>query len=313
MRRVKNECLRKMKSPIKWIFLHLHEAIVNIAPSKQEEFDSIYPTFTLEYLDVPLFKANANSKTKHIKISRGVMELVWAVAYAHTLSYTRWVVGHKFTEEVVIDPNSDPEVGRGLSLLHWAISNDLNPAKAKRWPKNLPKPLEKFEHASWEHYAQEMSLVAGAFILHHELVHIRRGHIASSGAWSIEQENETDYEAVDWIVGPNPDIRSALFIKQMLGITCALEVLLIRKIYSPKSGGNTHPHAWNRIFNVIRRFIQDNDHPIFAFATMTIKLHLDNANIAVTSKVYEDFFESFDAYIDVLSKRDLFSSPIWKP
>jgi hypothetical protein len=141
-------------------------------------------------------------------------------------------------------------------------------------------------------------------MVHHELAHIRRRHVKSSGTWSVEQEREADYEAADWILGPNPNLRDALFTKQMPGVSLALEALVVRNIYGGREEGITHPYSWDRIFNTLSRYIPDGGHPVYAFIIFTMKLHLDNAAVTTPQRVFTDFYECFNTYVEVLSRRD---------
>jgi hypothetical protein len=88
-----------MQSPAKYLLRFVHEAIVNVAPQRKAAFDDQHSDFTLEYLDQPDFVCDVDTARRYLRLSRGVVEFLWALSYAHVLLYSKWVEGKTFTKQ----------------------------------------------------------------------------------------------------------------------------------------------------------------------------------------------------------------------
>lgn len=298
MRVIENAELLGMVSPIKWTFLDVHNAIVNIAPEKMGAFEAEHNEFTLEYLDCSEWACRVQIEKKHIQISRSVLEIFWCLAYANIVIYNKKVEGNQFEERAKLDLTSDKDVVDGLRLMSWAFNNLLFPELEKPWPDDLPHPRENLQLQTWEHFANEFCLCATAFVIHHELAHIRLKH--KIGFHSVDQEREADYAAADWIMeGAKSD--ELPFTKRLLGIALALQAITAKGIYTGDYGGDSHPRSFDRLFNTLSRYLAEADHVIYAITIVALQLHLQHEKVSLEPKVYEDFQECFDAYIDRLS------------
>lgn len=297
MRNIKGQCLEKMASPIKFIMYHIHEALVNIAPEMKKRFDKEYSEFILEYIDSPDWIINVNTQKKHIKLSRRVVEIFWAVSYSYVTFYTKVVQGEKVDKKKTVNLIDDNTVRKSMQLLKWIYESWLNKDDGQ-WPGNLPKPVENPNKGSMENVADELCLCAISVLLHHELAHIRLGH---SGNSTIDQEKEADIFAIDWILDHNLEEWDYRFVKRAIGIALAFEVMTAYSIYTNNYGGVTHPYSYDRLFHNIDRFIDDPQHIVWAFIVSTLKLHFDNAKISVADVVHNNFRDCAESYIDRLS------------
>lgn len=299
MRRIKNECLSKMKSPIRFVMNHIHEAIVNIAPENKKRFEEEYPNFTIEYVDSKMWVLDVDTNNNLIKISRKVVEIFWAVSYGYITFYTKVVQKKMVIKKTVVNLYEIKEVREAMQLLKWVYESWIN-NDDDDWPDNLPKPIENPQKGTMEKVSDELSLSAIAYVMHHELSHIRLKH---EGGSNIENEKEADNEATDWILNHSLDEWDDMFVKRSIGIAIAFEVLTAKGIYTGNFGGVTHPFTYDRLYNTLVRYITDPNHIVWALVASTLKLHLDNAKISTLDVVYKDFHECVNAYIDLLSKR----------
>ncbi len=299
MRRIENQCLQHMASPIRFVMYHIHEALVNIAPERRSDFEKYFADFTLEYLDVNDFVCDVDVPAKHIRLSRQVAELMWSVSFGYVTFYTKVVQAHKPVTKQVFDLAGDPEVSQAMKLLKWAYENWLNPKKYVPWPADLPQPVEQPIFGTMQNVADELSLCSIAAYMHHELAHIRLQH---DGADSIEQEKEADSAMVDWILDHDLLMTDPRFIKRALGIAFAMEVLTAHGIYTDNFGGVTHPCSYDRLVNTVSRYVTDPNHVVWAILVSTLKLHLDNRKINTPDIVYSDFKECVNAYADLMSR-----------
>lgn len=275
MRRVKNSCVKNMKSPIHYLMNYIPDALINVAPENKYKFEKEYPEFTLEFLDSKNWLLEVNPISRTIYLSRKVVEIFWAVSFGYFTFYKRVMSGKLITEPVIVDLTKDPELLKSVQLLNWIYHSWIN-NDSEEWPDQLPKPIENPPMDSMEKVADELCLCSVAYLLHHELAHIRLLH---SGESEIHSEKEADYEATEWLLNhdiPEDDMR---FTKRAFGIALAFEVLTARGIYTGNYGGKTHPYSYDRLYNNLDRYLPNPLHIIWAFLSSVLKLHLDNAKI----------------------------------
>jgi len=296
MRLIKNECLDGMKSPIRFVMRDIHKALVNIAPERMKEFESLFSDFTLEYLDKGEWICDVNPEKRHIRLDRQVVELLWAASFGYFTFYTKAVQGMKVTTKQVIDLTQNKEIAQAIQLLKWAYENTVK-NEDKPWPYGLPCPVENPLKETTEDVADELTRCAFAALLHHELAHISLKHKENS----IENNREADYAMADWILrGLKQD--DDRFFKRALGIAMAFEITTARGIYTGDHGGTTHPRSYDRLINTLARYIDNPHHKVWAVIASTLKLHLDNQKIQTPEIVYDTFLDCVNGYAEVLSR-----------
>lgn len=298
MRVINNSCLEYMKSPIRFIMNYIPDALVNIAPENKNRFETEYPDFILEFVDTKNWQLEVDTRLNKIYISRKVVEIFWAVSYGYMTFYQRIMSGKLITEPTIVDLNEDPKVLKSMQLLNWIYKSWIN-NDSEKWPTQLPKPLENPSEDSMEKVADELCLCAVAYLLHHELAHIRLLH---KGESEIESEKEADFEATEWLLNHNIPEDDMRFIKRAFGIAISFEVLTARGIYTGDYGGKKHPYSYDRLFNSLDRYINNPTHIIWAFLSSVLKLHLDNEKIEIPYDVFDDFKQCVNSNIDLLSK-----------
>ena len=299
MRVIHNECLGAMKSPIAHAMKFLHRALVNIAPEREQEFDDAYAYFHLEYVDSAKWICHVDPRKRFIRLSRRVVEVTWCASYAYMVFYLKKIQGQRVHEAREIDLHSDQELSAAMQLLSWAYENWLNNEDTP-WPDHLPQPEESPIKGSFKQVADELCLCAMAYILHHELAHIRLNH--SPEEKSTETERDADYAAADWIMHPSLAEYDPKFVKRALGIAVALEVLTSRGIYTGAFADDSHPPSYDRLVHTLRRFIDDPNHVVWGVVVATLKLHLDNACIPLPDAAYDCFLDCVEDYANALSR-----------
>lgn len=301
MREVRMAQLEKMASPIRHVMAHIHEAIVNIAPEQRDSFASEYDDFVLEYLDDHRWICDVNVANRYIRLSRKVMEVLWAASFAYFRLYLAIVArtGGRASVSAEIEFANEVRLGEAADLLRWAMSSWLN-RTADPWPRTLPAPFPHPPHASDEHVADELSLCAVAVILHHEFNHIRLQH---QGASELDSERDADHAATDWVLGQLEEQDDA-FKKRALGVATALAVLVAKGIHTRAYGGDSHPRSFDRLMYSLDRRIDDPNHQVWFFVAAILKLHLDNAShgAEVPDRAFDSGQECVDAYVDALSR-----------
>jgi hypothetical protein len=180
IRLIRNASLGTMISPIRHTLAHLHKSIINVAPEQTAAFDAAHRDFTLELVDDYYWICDVRPTAKYIRISRRVAELLWCAGYAYFTLYLKVFQGVDLTQNHEINLNDCPnDVKKPMHLLLWAWDNFLSDTD-NTWPRDLPQPFAAPAKLSTENVADEISLTAVAFLLHHELAHIRLNHDPSA-------------------------------------------------------------------------------------------------------------------------------------
>ena len=212
MRQVVLDAVANMTSPVKHLMPHIHEALVNVAPERRADFDATYDAFVLEIVDDHRWICSVDVENKHIRVSRKVVEVLWAAAFAYFRLYERVqeVTGGRVSVSAELEFNTDPALNQATQLLRWAVDTWINESD-EPWPDALPRPIPNPPHASTEHVADELCLCAIAVILHHELAHIRLRH---GGTSELDAERDADMAASAWIFDGLDDEFDNRFVKR---------------------------------------------------------------------------------------------------
>lgn len=209
-----------------------------------------------------------------------------------------------------IDINSNPELQQAGDLLSWATSVDWQiEAEGKQrqtplpdWPESLPRPIESPFKASNEDVADKLFVSAVGFILHHELAHIQFGHTKSNGVESILNEKDADRAAAKWLLdGLEADDKE--FVQRIFGIAVALLWTATLEAYVPSSG-ETHPPGYDRLYQILSLFVDDDWHPVWSFVSIALKMHLDASGAQFDREMsHQTARDAANYFCDILSKR----------
>ena len=169
------------------------------------------------------------------------------------------------------------------------------------WPAGLPCPQKTPQRFSDENVADELCLVTCAFLLHHELAHIRLGHSANvADEVSMAQEKEADNEAADWLLS-GVEVDSPFFVKRMLGIVQANLLMTTLGLYDGNFGGKTHPYSFDRLTSLLDRFLGKKRHIAKGLAFAVLNLHFNNSGRKMKMMAFEGPEEALEALCDQLA------------
>ncbi len=299
MRILKNNSLRTMTSPIKYVMSHVHDALVNIAPEKKEKFDELYKDFILEYIDSQKYIIEVEVQNKKINLSRGAVEIFWATSYGYLMFYEVLFKDHQIKGGTKIVFDDYPELSKPISLLKWIYERWTNNIDTQ-WPSDLPKPKENPTTDTMEYVAQELCLAATAFALHHELAHLRLDH---SMLQNIDEEKEADLSAVDWLSDKLFQDSDPCKIKRALAISLVFETLTAKSIYTNHYSSASHPDSHIRLFESLDAYIDDPNHFVWQLVCATLSLHFANNKIPIPPKEFDSFHECVMEYILILREK----------
>jgi len=298
MRMIENMCLVNMRSPARHVFQYLHLAIVNLALERNNEFDHELGSFTLIYDDTHLWKLNVNVDSREIRISRKVVEVLWASVYAYFVVYNDVIRYQDPTKQGLVDLTTNDRTSKSCKLLRWAFESRINESKDE-WPDDLPMPTAIPEPESEEHVANEFALGAIAFMLHHELSHIRLGHQPPS---NIEDEREADAVALDWVFSKADYSNERLIQKKALCCAVGLADLCAFGIHTGYFNGVDHPASYDRLVYGLRRVIEDDCHVSWFFVSAILSLHMTNAGYSMPTTVYDTPYAYVEDIANQLSR-----------
>ncbi len=175
---------RTMRSPIRFLLIHVDRAIINIAPERLDEFKELHPRLQIELSDSHKWICEALPSFDFIRLSRRVVEVAWGAAFGYVTFYTEFVQKIKPLSRQVHILHDNPIVIEAVKLLKWIDESWLN-NDSEEWPAHIPRPTKNPSKGSMENVTDEMALCIMAFFLHHELAHIRLGN---GGGIEIEKQ-----------------------------------------------------------------------------------------------------------------------------
>lgn len=293
--------LDKFTSPAATLIPQIHAAIVNVAPERTNEFEKIFPDFTIVITDSAKWCFRVKMADKVIEVSVFCLETLWANAYAHILLYQRLVSGRMPDNEFAKKALASPECDIAAKLLRWITDRRTGAVTNSQWPSGLPSPSHPFNNEGQIHLANEVALGAFAFILHHELAHIYLLHYGAD----IDSERDADHAAVDWLLSDgNVDVDSLEGKKRLLFIAHALSVTVIKGIYDGDFDGETHPRSFDRLEYALARYLSDKNHLSRAFIAFVLHWHVGRSEIAFRMKkqMPNDFDDILQAFFESLAE-----------
>ena len=312
MRVIDNECLKGLESPIVSIMNSLHNAIVNVAPERKGEFNKTFDNFTLKYLNdskcLCRIEMDKNTDTNTIELDCALVEVIWCASYAHLRLYLSLQEKLKDKDlaklsesERSIDLNS-PEYREIIKLLEWAKKKCLD-STGDLWPLDFPKPSENPPKDSIIHFSNELCLCAVAFILHHELAHIRLKNETDEDNIK-EIERQADIDAAEWILNKDNMEDKLKRRKRLLGIATAFIVLNMKGIYSRDFSDKHHPPSYDRLMHTLQHFIDEDETLIWAFIAYALSVHISIARTSSPNKAssgFQTFLEWANAIANYLA------------
>lgn len=292
-------------SPLISIASNIIGSAENIAPELASRLMELVTkkriSFVLDDRHGFTFSARTVRNGAEIRASIWGLEFLWALCYAHFTLYqtSKQVQAH----DDRFNPATHPRTRQAIVLLHWALNNLVQPAAP--WPEGAPKPTTGHVGAqpSDERVATEIFLCACAWILHHEVAHVKLDHIQFGGP-NINFEVEADEAATAWILEgasePDAVLKRGLGVAEAVVSLAALEIHTDPHVITRRPP--SHPGSAERIFKAMQHQVFGDDHQVFDYAAHAVKLHLDAMGIAASPGPFETAAECLSEYCLVLSR-----------
>lgn len=303
-----------MESPISILKQFVFLSLRRIAPEKGDNLSSVIEQqgITFRFVqDKDRIFFTADSMNGVIAVGESCLERLWAMSYSYFLFYEAMCKAKDEDESIkYIDIKSNLELENADKLLAWATSVDWQikaegkqrQAPLPEWPDSLPRPIENPQNASNEDIADKLFLSAVGFILHHELAHIQLGHTKTTGVESILNEKYADRESAKWLLDGLQSTDKE-FIQRIFGIAIALLWTATLDAYVP-SAGETHPPGYDRLYQTLSIFVDDDWHPVWEFVSIALGMHLRASRTHFDQEIlHNSLKDAVNYYCDVLSKK----------
>ena len=271
-----------LRSPI----LELKNAIAGcafrIAPERASELAELRDlnNLTITLVDEPGFNIRVRLPTHEVIINVAALEFLWASAHAHLILYNEYGLAQR-SGSGTFDTGGTERSRKAMKLLAWAGRNISGTGK-DQWPVGLPQPVRFPTEKSDGHVTNELFLCALAWIIHHEIAHIRLNHQALATTCSIVEEKDADVAATMWILEKSAVPQESR--KRTFGIAAA--ILALQGFRSPDKfvSLKTHPSTFERIdYCLTAAKVSENDE-VFAFAAVTMQIQLASLGINLKFK-----------------------------
>lgn len=260
---------------------------------------------------------NACACGQRVVIESGFLDALWCFAASHyllRLVYDENVSQKDLTQEhLELDPSQDTRVHDSQTWLFMGLSKE--PLDWSTAPRLTPEA---------EHGTCQLASFAAAFILCHELGHIRLQHSKLPDNPSLEdyqtsreQEQDADGYALSGFLGQHLDDTTTAF--RAWGILVAAYALCQREharsssveaqVLSPrKQAERTHPFAYLRLDRILKQTaVADSDivlHTLQSAAAVSIYVHGVHTGLSagLESQRFRDWGDLYETLIDRMAE-----------
>lgn len=258
------------RSPILILQPQIAGCAFAVAPEREQDLVAGAPTFSLALSDDKGFHIRVNMSTHEATLPIATLEYIWTCAHLLWVLYQEYIEAQQKGESQ-IDVSTRPSICTALDAFNWARNNQAI-SGVQRWPEGLPMPA-RGDCVDAIAVANELFLVAVAWIIHHEIAHVRERHPMLHKSYAIQQEIEADQIATDWVLGEchNPEQRK----KRQLGMVTALMAM---QLLDEPPGANTyissHPPTVERLYACLERAKVDDNGVPRAFAAVAMHFQM---------------------------------------
>ena len=217
-----------------------HQTILSclhsVSPSRSQELDDLIQELSVQFhLDVNAYRVNdfwAEFPSRKINIPRLCLFRLKAHAYSYLVVLNNILARreHRVVENLCQREHLVNE------LLTWATRTDVattdqdgSEFSIGAVPNDLEDMLNNAAICKESGPAEEGFRHAVAWMIHHELAHIRLGHDDVVDPDIVAQEREADCTAIDWLLSDHT--KEAELLASVYGITVGLGWLACLRVY----------------------------------------------------------------------------------
>ncbi|CAM3670048.1 phage exclusion protein Lit family protein [Bordetella tumulicola] len=213
--------------------------------------------------------------TKEATLPVFAMEYLWCFSFL-VLALVEEYQGAQSGGKETIDLRTSPQVSQAVDMLNWSHAR-MRQGGGSPWPEEFPKPEKNPAQSDIAYSVNQIFLSAIAWIIHHEIAHIRLGHGIET-TYSVQEETAADDEATKRIFSEN--LNDDVLLKRQLGMAVALLSLqFLEEPQGKDSRVESHPPSVDRLFRCFDIAGVAQDGFICALTTVALQFQLANLDI----------------------------------
>lgn len=280
------------------------------ASALQAVIDSHGITFQFDETEERVFYTS-HAKSGQIRIGLTCSTRLMAHSFAYlSANFAQIEKAKNIVLGLPVAADYDERLQAASELLTWAVTQDVKsklPAHARglvpdHLPDDLVHLLERCLQPRHHDAAGELFANALVWILYHEVSHIQNGDGKCDAFDSIEQEKCADRMAADWMLDSS-ELDPIDQWKRQVGIAVALGWLTAPIVYLGPGAMTTHPHAYDRLFQIIDRVVEPEQVDVWMFVQMVLVLHVLNRQLPVDeARMGANCRDNCNYLIDLISK-----------
>ena len=258
-------------SPITRLFPVIASAPFRVAPENAQDLAMQIDArdISLEFVDDPMVLAEYSVAKRLVRLGVPFLEALWSAAHVYIVAFHEYQAAQRIGERFF-------ELGKAKRVADaYILYRHFLEATAARqsaeWPKDASRPIRyPFEHSDG-HLANEMFLVAVAWIMHHEIAHARLDHEEESAVSKL-QESDADRAATQWVCAGERE--QLPLYKRAMGMVSAVVFLLALDLRMGRLTSTTHPPSFERLIKNIETTGLGENELVFAFAFVLVDIHI---------------------------------------
>jgi len=281
-----------MMSPIRRLDEDLVNVVHTIAPEKSESLKEI-DKLKINFLNDKGFSFRVNTQENEMKLPTVALEYVWCSCYTFYIMYQEYTNAKKSNLDATqFNIKGNDRRREALDLYQWGQKRLQQEVPEPLRNKNITPELKNNEDID---VANELYLASMAWILHHELAHIRLKHPNSpiNHEEEKQQEIEADNSATKWILEGICD--EDMIQKRGLGIAIATLILTSQDILAGEFKEKTHPKSFQRLYDALKAYFKDEDHLVYAFSSTILYLNMALNGIEINHNDKETWKQNLES------------------
>ncbi|MFW1969294.1 phage exclusion protein Lit family protein [Acinetobacter guillouiae] len=221
------------------------------------------------------------------------LERLWCACYTFYNVYIQYVSASE-REDVLFEIGSNDDLKESIILYNWSFDQVTKEQKFE-WPLDNIRPDLSETKNDIINITNELYLVSLAWIMHHELAHLKLDHTSGLSNNEIYRQEEiaADKMATDHILSNVTDIK--ILQKRGLGVAIATLLLTSHDILNNKFHVPNYPHSYQRLYDSISVYFKDPDDLIYAFITVNLHLNMTIAGIPTDHDVDQSWKEHLES------------------
>lgn len=261
-----------MPSPIIELMHPIAASPFRVAPAAIAALEAVIASKSIK-LELSLAartEAKLIISTKLVHLGIPFLEVLWAAAHAYIVIFQECQHANA-RGEVMFSIGERPRTAKAYALYRTLLTARAA-GELIDWPSLEIRPERLPSENSDVFIANEVFLVAVSWLIHHEIAHARLGHQAELKVLSLQEEQQADQEASQWVFQESAEPLASQ--KRAMGVVTAVLVLIACELEKPPTHSNSHPPSFERlIVNLDAAGLEENAMP-YAFAFKLVEIHL---------------------------------------